>query len=194
MFVVIVDKSTISCYYLYEVISVEKTIGEMIKKARESANSNGKKLTQDELGEKIGMSGQTISLYENGSREVPIKQLKKIAKVTGKPISWFFGEEAANPEISTVKDVIETVERLENTFRSYSEVNPVSYYHADESNTRLELTFSIPFTYKKIFDQIKTIRDLSVNMPDEARNAWYKVLMEEQSKVSVNDMLTEEKR
>lgn len=168
---------------------MEKSLCEKIKEARTSyKKTDGRKLTQSELAEQLGVSTQTISLYETGGREVSIEQLKKIARATGKSVSWFFGEEASSPEIKTVKDVIEAVERLESVFGSYCDVELKSYGYEGTRTQALELTFDIPFSYKAIFDQIKTIRDLSVNMPDEARNAWYKVLMEEQSKVSVNDM------
>ena len=171
------------------------TLGEKIKEARKSLkDKNGKFPSQEDFAERIGLkSYQAISKYETDAQDPPIETLRQIAKVTGKPVSWFFDEESSTPEIKTVKDVIEAVERLESVFHAYSDVELKSYGYEDTRTQTLELTFDIPRSYKAVFDQIKTIRDLSVNMPDEARNAWYKVLMEEQSKVSVYDMLTEEK-
>ena len=38
-------------------------------------------LTQDEFGEKIGVSPATVSLYESGERKPRLEALEKIAKV-----------------------------------------------------------------------------------------------------------------
>lgn len=64
-------------------------IGIQIKKARLEAQ-----LTQGELGQKIGVTWEMISRYENG-KSSPRKNLEKISEVLGKPIQYFFGVEEA---------------------------------------------------------------------------------------------------
>lgn len=71
----------------------DKKIGLLIKKARIKSN-----LTQQELGEKIGVTWEMISRYENG-RSNPMKNLQRISKILEKPIVYFFGAEEKSFEI-----------------------------------------------------------------------------------------------
>jgi transcriptional regulator with XRE-family HTH domain len=72
----------------------QEHIGRLIKEARESAD-----LTQQELADRIGIKqGQTISNYERGVTEVSTKRLRRIATETGKPITFFVQEPAAEPD------------------------------------------------------------------------------------------------
>lgn len=61
-------------------------IGLKIKELRE-----GRDLTVRELGDKIGVSGTTISNWENNNPEPSIKRLRKLAPVLGVDISYFTG-------------------------------------------------------------------------------------------------------
>ena len=57
----------------------EKTVGALIKAARNDAD-----MTQEQLARKIsGLSAEDISLAERGKKDLPQAQLKQIAKVTG---------------------------------------------------------------------------------------------------------------
>lgn len=79
-------------------------IGEQIKQARSEAQ-----LTQSELGEKIGVTWEMISRYENG-KSSPRKNLEGIATALGKPIQYFFGieEESIGEEIKKLTHLLET--------------------------------------------------------------------------------------
>ena len=57
------------------------TAGELIKNARLAAN-----MTQEELGEKIGVSGVTIMRYEKGQRTPKFATLQEIDKKLGSNI------------------------------------------------------------------------------------------------------------
>ena len=57
-------------------------IGEKIRKARKE-----KKLTQEKLGEKLGVSGAMIAQYETGKRNPKMETLNKIAKALDVPIT-----------------------------------------------------------------------------------------------------------
>jgi transcriptional regulator with XRE-family HTH domain len=66
----------------------QEQIGTLVKQAREDAD-----LSQQQLADRIGLRhAQSISRYERGLTEVPTKQLRRIAEVTRKPISFFVGE------------------------------------------------------------------------------------------------------
>lgn len=58
--------------------------GSRIKKARETAG-----LTQEQLGEQIGVTGVTIMRYEKDLREPRQKQLQAIATALGVPVEYF---------------------------------------------------------------------------------------------------------
>lgn len=63
-------------------------IAAKVKEAREAAA-----LTQQELGDRIGITSQQISRYERGANSVPMKQLRRIAEETRQPLSYFVAEE-----------------------------------------------------------------------------------------------------
>jgi transcriptional regulator with XRE-family HTH domain len=42
-------------------------------------------LTQEALGEELGVSGQTVWRWENGDRQIGRESLSKVSKVTGIP-------------------------------------------------------------------------------------------------------------
>lgn len=66
-----------------------KTISQRIKKARQEAG-----ISQEQLADKLGLSGNNvISRWENGRGRISVDQLAKIADLTHRPISYFFGEE-----------------------------------------------------------------------------------------------------
>lgn len=62
-------------------------LGNLIRQAREEAG-----LTQATLAARIGLQHpQSVSRYERGETEVRAMRLRRIAEVTGKPISFFLG-------------------------------------------------------------------------------------------------------
>lgn len=58
--------------------------GDLIKREREAAG-----LTQEQLGEKIGVTGVTIMRYEKNQREPRLEQLRKIAVALDVTVSDF---------------------------------------------------------------------------------------------------------
>lgn len=60
--------------------------GARIKAAREGAN-----LTQEQLGDLIGVTGVTITRYEKNQREPRIKQIAAIAKAVNVPAAYLMG-------------------------------------------------------------------------------------------------------
>ncbi len=62
----------------------QKLIGSKIKEARERA-----RLTQEQLGEKVGFSAMGISYFEKGMRSIKIEHLERISNELGVSLSYF---------------------------------------------------------------------------------------------------------
>lgn len=63
-----------------------------------------KKMTQDDLAERIGVSPQAVSKWENGVSCPDIAYLPEIAEVLGVDINALFREEEEEPETYLVED------------------------------------------------------------------------------------------
>lgn len=72
-------------------------IGLQIKKARTERG-----LSQEELGEKIGVTWEMISRYENG-RSNPAKHVEALSKALEKPVGYFYGQEDHTIEYNVEK-------------------------------------------------------------------------------------------
>ncbi|MEL6861659.1 MAG: helix-turn-helix transcriptional regulator [Pseudomonadota bacterium] len=77
---------------------VDHQVGRRIRQARRDA-----KLTQEQLGNLIGLTFQQVQKYEKGVNRVSAGTLYEIAQVFELPISWFFDE----PVVSRISDVNE---------------------------------------------------------------------------------------
>lgn len=63
---------------------MSKEIGEKIKHLRKT-----RKMSQEELGEKVGIKRSTISNYEIGRRTPHLKDLQKLAEAFGVGLEYF---------------------------------------------------------------------------------------------------------
>lgn len=75
----------------------DKDIGLQIKKARTDA-----KMSQSELGKKLGVTWEMISRYENG-RSSARKYLDSLAKFLDKPVGYFLGVEVGQANLDLDK-------------------------------------------------------------------------------------------
>ncbi len=66
-------------------VADNKVIGHKIKKRRESL-----RISQEKLGEMIGVTYQQVQKYEKGTNKVSAERLSKIATILDVPISFFF--------------------------------------------------------------------------------------------------------
>jgi len=66
----------------------EKALARRIKRAREAYRP---KMSQEELGRRLGIEQSTVSLIENGVSEVGAIRLVKLAEILGRPVTWFLG-------------------------------------------------------------------------------------------------------
>ncbi|MBD3280212.1 helix-turn-helix domain-containing protein [Candidatus Dojkabacteria bacterium] len=73
-------------------------IGLQIRKARLE-----KGFSQDELGDKIGVTWEMISRYENG-RSSPSRHVDKLAKALGKSVGYLYGQ-----DIDPIKENVEKI-------------------------------------------------------------------------------------
>ena len=64
-----------------------------------SARTNAH-LSQQELGASIGVSDKSISAYEKGRSQPPLKNLQKIADATHHPLTYFTQNETKDSEIA----------------------------------------------------------------------------------------------
>ena len=90
-------------------------IGSRIKLAR--LQTKPKRLTQEVLAEKIGVSPVMISLYENG-KSSPDRQMEKIAKATGKQLEFFYTTEDKADLYSEIQDLVSILK--DNSPNQYS--------------------------------------------------------------------------
>lgn len=72
--------------------------GQLIKAARKAAG-----MTQEDLGEKLGISGSAIAQYETDNRKPKHDTLQRIAAALGIPIYDLLDDAEVNPEKANVK-------------------------------------------------------------------------------------------
>jgi transcriptional regulator with XRE-family HTH domain len=89
---------------------VDLHVGRQVRLARELA-----KLTQVEVGRRLGMSFQVVQKYEQGEIRVSASRLFQLSRLFGQPVSFFFAgledapsalhDEAGNPAPATPDSV-----------------------------------------------------------------------------------------
>jgi transcriptional regulator with XRE-family HTH domain len=85
-------------------------VSEKIKRLRKKLN-----LSQDRFGKKIGISGKTISAYEKGRCEPPLKILEKISNIYGEPFLKIKDDKMSDL-VNKIKQIKESLSEIENVF------------------------------------------------------------------------------
>lgn len=116
-----------------------KDLGESIKNHRIKAN-----LTQKDLAEKLNVSFQTVSKYENGINEPDLSTLQVMCTLFGCSISELLGE-AKSEEPAAVENKTEEVKE------ESSDIKPV----VDDSNVTIIQVGTCPDCGKKIYSNDK---------------------------------------
>ena len=75
------------------------------------------KLSQQILGQVVGVSDKAISAYEVGRSSPPIKVLRKISKATGQPLSYFLQPE----EVGTQDMIFSKLDEVEKQLKALRE-------------------------------------------------------------------------
>lgn len=74
-------------------------------------------LSQDRFGGKIGVSGKSISAYENGRCLPPLKVLENICKVYGTPV-FYIANDNKEDLTKLVSEVKRNISKLEEILES----------------------------------------------------------------------------
>ncbi len=82
------------------------------------------KMSQSDLGKRLGITFQQIQKYESGVNRVGAGRLQTIAKIFNMPVNVFFGEDEATQEASP--EANETMLKFLNTARSVKLVKDFS--------------------------------------------------------------------
>ncbi len=82
-----------------EIHPIDKLVGKRVRQARIQ-----KAVTQQELGEKLGITFQQVQKYETGFNRISSSRLWEISQIIGKPVNWFFARETQEVELD--KDFI----------------------------------------------------------------------------------------
>lgn len=82
------------------------------------------KMSQSELGKRLGITFQQIQKYESGVNRVGAGRLQTIAKIFNLPVSVFFGEDTATQESGEAAN--ETIHKFLNTARAVKLVKDFS--------------------------------------------------------------------
>lgn len=71
--------------------NVDRELGRRIKRAREEAG-----LSQPELGDRLGVSGQTVYRWERGMISVSPERIVQLADTLGKPREYFLSSQGGD--------------------------------------------------------------------------------------------------
>lgn len=91
-----------------ESLPLDKFVGARIRMARITAG-----LSQDALGDKLGVSFQQVQKYEKGVNRVSASRLSQIGAALGQTVQWFLDE----PETAAGRTQDEVMTRLLSTAR-----------------------------------------------------------------------------
>lgn len=106
------DKNALICYHICEVIHMDMIkIGKFLSQLRKE-----QELTQEQLGEKLGVTNKTISRWENGNYLPPVEMLMSLSELYGVSINELLSGERLTAE--------EYRERAEENIKSALDFSP----------------------------------------------------------------------
>lgn len=71
------------------------------------------RLSQQELGEKLGIAKSTISMYENGNREPDLETLEKIADFFNVDMNYLLGHARNTTKLDAASQYVPTYEDMQ---------------------------------------------------------------------------------
>jgi len=90
------------------------SLAERLREAREYLE-----LSQDEVARKLGVQRAAISLMESGQRRVEALELKKLAEIYQRPVTYFTGgHESQEPTFPEVEFLARTARKLSEKDRA----------------------------------------------------------------------------
>ena len=86
-------------------------------------------LSQEKLGESLGVSFQQVQKYEKGSNRISASKMQKISEVLKTPISFFFGADGSeqqagfseNAESNYIADYLSTPDDIQ-LFKAFAQI------------------------------------------------------------------------
>jgi len=105
--------------------ALDTTIGTAIRAARFSRG-----LTQDDLAARLGLTRATIASYEVGRRKIPAGTLIQIARLCGKPLTFFDAQQQSESALSEPPPLAQAnpqhaaVAAVVNTLQAHPEFTP----------------------------------------------------------------------
>lgn len=137
------------------------SLGKRIKKAREDAN-----LTQYKLHDMTGISITQISAYENGSRNIGLQSLYKIAVATNKTMDEIYG---GSLEVKPLTKSANKGELIVNCIAALVEENVITLLPKKHVNTFMPI--GAEYSYQIIFSSyLPLIDDLVKKLIDFEKN------------------------
>lgn len=125
---------------------VQKKQGELIKSVRIQLGLSG-----EELGNKLGVSKATISLWETGKASPRVDKLNELAKLSGKDISYFYEDTGLDQLIKY------NITNLKKTIDSINAENPLSLKNQYKKSKTADREFFI-----KQLPHMMTDKELSI--------------------------------
>lgn len=126
------------------------TIGERIKQARKNAG-----LTQKKLGEKLGISYQTVAQWENNLRHPKLETLQKIAGALNISVEDLFGVDRENRTVTSADKLLLFFDDLnfdgqQKAIERVHELTEIPRYRAADSPLGLPRHIAITVTEENL--------------------------------------------
>jgi transcriptional regulator with XRE-family HTH domain len=80
-----------------------------------------KGLSQEKLGDELGITFQQIQKYEKGVNRIGAGRLQRIAEILGVPVSEFFASSASVPSAESLYELVDTAAAL-RLLRAYARI------------------------------------------------------------------------
>ena len=121
-------------------------------------------MSQEKLGEAIGLTFQQVQKYERGANRVGASRLYDLARVLDVPVSFFFDdmpEQISNKSVAERREMADVPEPFENDPMNRRETLELvrAYYKIPD-----------PMVRKRVFELAKSLASMhvTVNEPEEA--------------------------
>ncbi|GAB5378357.1 MAG: helix-turn-helix domain-containing protein [Acuticoccus sp.] len=115
-------------------------------------------MTQEKLGEQLGVTFQQVQKYEKGTNRIGASRLQEIAEILDAPVSYFF-EEASPPSNRPVRVEGMALQLAENQSGSFE----LPRAHAGEAHalTKAFSRIGDARVRRRIIDLVETLADAS---------------------------------
>ena len=80
-----------------------------------------KGLSQEKLGDELGITFQQVQKYEKGVNRIGAGRLQRIAEILGVPVSEFFATSASGPSAGNLYELVDTAAAL-RLLRAYARI------------------------------------------------------------------------